>query len=243
MAKRVIAVIPARYSSTRLPKKPLLLLGGVPLICRVYQAVLETGLFQDVVVATDSILIMKTIHSIDGKAVMTSEDCPSGTDRVIKAVKDIDTDLVVNVQGDEPFIGREELLSLISAFDDEDVNIASLMTNVNDKAEVVNPNVVKVVVDPNNYALYFSRAPIPYNRDGIEGVTYYKHVGVYAFHKNVLAVYDNLPLGVLENVEKLEQLRWLENGFRIKMVRTHYKGFGIDTKEDLSSAEKLISKN
>jgi len=238
-----VAVIPARYSSVRLPGKPLLLIDGIPLICRVYNAVTATGLFKEVIVATDNELIFKTVENYGGKVLMTSDSCESGTERIVEISSKIGHSLIVNVQGDEPFIGKKELESLLSVFEDEQVQIASLMSlfdKTKDYLCIDNQNQVKVVIDNNDYALYFSRSKIPYNRDSQEEIDYYRHIGVYAFRKEILDVYSRMKRGKLEQIEKLEQLRWLENGYRIKMISTSYDGFGIDTQDDLIAAERII---
>ncbi|MBN2830245.1 MAG: 3-deoxy-manno-octulosonate cytidylyltransferase [Candidatus Cloacimonetes bacterium] len=235
---RTIAVIPARYASTRLPGKPLSLIAGKTMIRRVYEAVQGTGLFMKVIVATDDDRIIQEVLSFGGDCVMTSVNCQSGTDRIAEAVKDIDFDLVVNVQGDEPFITREPLELLLNAFEDKNVETASLMTPIVIKEDIYNPNCVKVVCDKNRDAIYFSRASIPFNRDGSGYVTYMRHIGVYAFRREMLFKYVGLEQTPLELCEKLEQLRLIENGYSIRMIETDYQGMGIDTPEDLKKANE-----
>jgi 3-deoxy-manno-octulosonate cytidylyltransferase (CMP-KDO synthetase) len=240
---KIIAVIPARYASTRLPAKLMQDLGGKTVILRTYESAVNTALFDDVFVVTDSILIYDEIISNGGKAIMSVKEHESGSDRIAEAVESIDVDIVVNVQGDEPFIDKEPLSKLISVFrNDFDVNIdlASLMVEIKDKTDIENPNNVKVVVDQNGFALYFSRSVIPFPREENVGVRYMKHIGIYAFRKQALLDFYRLPMKSLEASEKLEQLRYLEFGKRLKMVETNHIGIGIDTPEDLEKARKMI---
>lgn len=237
---KAIIIIPARFASTRFPGKPLVNLANKPIIQHVYEAVKELNL--PIIIATDNEMIKKRVESFGAKCILTAENHPSGTDRIAEVVKNMNYDLIINVQGDEPFIKIQPLKELIEAFNDKSINLASLMHEINDEAEITNPNNVKVVCGNDNQALYFSRSPIPYNRDNIEKVIYYKHVGVYAYTKEALLAFVKLEQGKLEKIEKLEQLRFLENGYKIKMVKTNYTGIGIDTPEDLIEAEKYISK-
>jgi 3-deoxy-manno-octulosonate cytidylyltransferase (CMP-KDO synthetase) len=242
MNTKVIAIIPARMESVRLPNKPLLLLEGKSIISHVHDRVSESGLFTETIVATDSSDIANCIIRSGGKAVMTPATCKSGTDRVMVVANEIDCDVVVNVQGDEPFITKEALAALKQAFTDDQTVVASLMHRVVSQQELENPNVVKVVVDFDSYALYFSRSTIPYNRDNTDHLVYHKHIGVYGFRREHLLMFSKLRPGILENLEKLEQLRWLENGHKIKMIETTYDGFGIDTKEDYEKAKQLLKR-
>ncbi len=237
---KVIAVIPARYSSTRLPAKPLVDLNGKTLIMRVYEAVLSTELFDQVIVATDDQRIFSHCQSIHAEVKMTSANHHSGSDRIAEVCQTIDTDIVVNVQGDEPFISVEPLKDLIQSFDDQSVNVASLMHLLENEEDINNPNYVKVVVDELCNALYFSRSVIPYNRNYDVSFNYYKHIGVYAYRKNTLLDFVKMKPSLLENIEKLEQLRLLSHGISIKMILTNYKGIGIDTLEDLEKARVLL---
>lgn len=234
---KIIAAIPARYNSTRFPGKLLAELKGKPVLQHTYENVLNTGLFAHVVVATDDERIRKVAAGFPANAVMTRDDHASGTDRIAEVCRDIDFDIVINVQGDEPFIGREPLRKLIQAFAEPQVQVASLMCRF--EKDFTNPNIVKVVCDKNNFALYFSRSPIPFDRDKSGTALYWQHIGVYAFRREALFTFVKLPRSRLEETEKLEQLRLLENGIRIQMVETDYKGFGIDTPEDLERARKL----
>ena len=239
---KVIAVIPARYNSTRFPGKMMEILGNRTIITTTYQNVLETGLFDEVFVATDSELIFDEISKNGGKAVMTGEH-ETGSDRIAEAVQNIDCDIVINVQGDEPFLKKDPLKQLIDVFykdDKKEISLASLKIQLRESEEIRNPNNVKVITDNNGFALYFSRSVIPFQRDLSYDVTYYKHIGVYAFRKEALLKFSSLEMTPLEISEKLEQLRYLENGMKIKMVETDFVGIGIDTPEDLEKAKKLI---
>ncbi len=240
---KIIAVIPARYASTRFPAKLMQDLGGKTVITRTYQAALNTGLFEDVFVVTDSILIYDEILNNGGKAIMSVKEHESGSDRIAEAIENLDVDIVVNVQGDEPFINKEPLAKVIEVFRNDfegKVDLASLMVEITDQNEINNSNNVKVVVDQNGFALYFSRSVIPYPRDTNAGVRYMKHIGIYAFRKEALLAFYRLPMKSLEASEKLEQLRYLEFGKRIKMVETTHVGIGIDTPEDLEKAKQLL---
>ena len=240
---KIIAVIPARYASTRFPAKLMQDLGGKTVILRTYEAAVKTQLFDDVFVVTDSDLIYNEIISHNGKAIMSVKEHESGSDRIAEAVESIDVDVVVNVQGDEPFINSEPLRELIQVFRndvDKKVDLGSLMREIKEEEEINNPNNVKVVVDQNQFALYFSRSVIPYPREKNVGVRYMQHIGIYAFRKQALLDFYSLPMKSLEASEKLEQLRYLEFGKRIKMVETTHVGIGIDTPEDLEKARKKL---
>ena len=240
---KVIAVIPARYASTRFPAKLMQDLGGKTVILRTYEAAKDTHLFDDVFVVTDSPLIYDEIVNHGGKAIMSIKEHESGSDRIAEAVANLDVDIVVNVQGDEPFINKEPLEKVIEVFQNDaerKVDLASLMREITDEEDINNPNNVKVVVDQNGFALYFSRSVIPYPREKNVGVQYFQHIGIYAFRKQALLDFYSLPMKSLEASEKLEQLRYLEFGKRIKMVETTHVGIGIDTIEDLEKARKMI---
>ncbi|WP_445458022.1 3-deoxy-manno-octulosonate cytidylyltransferase [Flavobacterium sp. HNIBRBA15423] len=241
---KIIAVIPARYASTRFPAKLLQDLGGKTVILRTYEATLETKLFDDVFVVTDSELIYNEIVTNNGKAIMSIKEHESGSDRIAEAVQNMEVDIVINVQGDEPFIDIEPLQKVIDIFKkdaEKKVDLASLMFEIKDKTEIENPNNVKVITDQNGFALYFSRSVIPYPRAANVGVRYMKHIGIYAFRKQALLDFYSLPMLSLEASEKLEQLRYLEYGKRIKMVETTHASIGIDTPEDLERARKILS--
>jgi 3-deoxy-manno-octulosonate cytidylyltransferase (CMP-KDO synthetase) len=240
---KIIAVIPARYASTRFPAKLMHDLGGKTIILRTYEAAISSELFDDVFVVTDSDLIYNEIVSNGGKAIKSIKEHESGSDRIAEAVENLDVDIVVNVQGDEPFIDAEPLSKLIEVFKNDtkkEIDLASLMKEIKDKEEIENPNNVKVVVNQNNFALYFSRSVIPYPREINVGVRYMQHIGIYAFRKQALLDFYKLPMKSLEASEKLEQLRYLEFGKSIKMIETSHVGIGIDTPEDLEKAKKMI---
>ena len=240
---KIIAVIPARYASTRFPAKLMQDLGGKTVILRTYEAALQSHLFDDVFVVTDSNLIYDEIVSNGGKAIRSIKEHESGSDRIAEAVENMDVDIVVNVQGDEPFINTDALEKLIEVYEkdvEKKVDLASLMCEIKDEDEINNPNNVKVVVDQNGFALYFSRSVIPYTREKNVGVRYMQHIGIYAFRKQALLDFYNLPMKSLEASEKLEQLRYLEFGKRIKMIETVDKSIGIDTPEDLEKARKML---
>ena len=235
----VIAMIPARYGATRFPGKLMADLGGKPVIARTYLATKATGLFDEVYVVTDSEVIQEAIVREGGKAIRSVKEHECGTDRIAEAVENLDVDIVVNVQGDEPFVKKEPLQAVIDVFRGEDadsIDLASLMQEISDWKDITDPNYVKVVVDQNNYALYFSRSPVPYPRDKDAGARYFEHIGVYAFRKQAILDFYHLPMRPLEATEKVECIRFLEYGKRIKMVETGYMGIEIDTPEDLEKA-------
>jgi len=240
---KIIAVIPARYASTRFPAKLMQDLGGKTVILRTYQAAVNTNLFADIFVVTDSEIIYNEIINNNGKAIMSLKNHESGSDRIAEAIENIDCDIVVNVQGDEPFIDKNSLEILINVFKNDTenkVDLTSLMREITDENDINNPNNVKVVVDQDGFALYFSRSVIPYPRERNVGVKYMQHVGIYAFRKKALLDFYSLPMKSLEASEKLEQLRYLEFGKRIKMMVTNHIGIGIDTIEDLEKARKML---
>ena len=240
---KVIAVIPARYASTRFPAKLMQDLGGKTVIARTYESAINTNLFDDVFVVTDSDLIFNEIVSQGGKAIMSIKEHESGSDRIAEAVSNLDVDIVINIQGDEPFIDNDSLAKLIQVYKNDDkgeVDLASLMREITAIQDIENPNNVKVVVDQSGFALYFSRSVIPYPREKNVGVRYLQHIGIYAFRKKALLDFYSLPMKSLEASEKLEQLRYLEFGKRIKMVETNHVGIGIDTPEDLEKARRLL---
>lgn len=240
---KIVAVIPARYASTRFPAKLMQDLGGKTVIRRTYEAAVNTNLFDDVFVVTDSELLFNEIVSHGGKAIMSLKNHESGSDRIAEAVTNLDVDIVVNVQGDEPFIDSDSLEKLLEIFKNDtnkEVDLASLMREITDTTDIQNPNNVKVIVDQNNVALYFSRSVIPYPRAENVGVRYMQHIGIYAFRKQALLDFYSLPMKSLEASEKLEQLRYLEYGKRIKMVETTHVSIGIDTLEDLEKARRMI---
>ncbi|MEM5566048.1 3-deoxy-manno-octulosonate cytidylyltransferase [Psychroserpens sp. AS72] len=239
---KIISMIPARYSASRFPAKLMQDLEGKTVILRTYEATVATQLFDEVYVVTDSKIIFDEITSNGGKAIMSKKEHQSGSDRIAEAVADLDVDIVVNVQGDEPFTERESLEKVLKAFKEDhnkEIDLASLMVEIHDWDEINNPNTVKVIVDQNSFALYFSRSPIPFPRDKEAGARYFKHKGIYAFRKEALLDFYKLPMQFIEATEKIECIRYLEYGKRIKMVETTIEGVEIDTPEDLERAKKL----
>lgn len=268
-----IVIIPSRYASSRFPGKPLRLLSGKTMIQHVYERTKKASLVQEVFVATDSKTIQDTVIGFGGKAIMTSESHASGTDRIAEAVLKLDntecrikkSDIIVNVQGDEPMIQPEMVDEVVSLMGDKRASIGTLAKQIEDAEDIMNPNIVKVVFNEEGFALYFSRSPIPYHRDlfraeeqksrRAEKKTFsfklpnfrtsellmFKHIGIYAYRKDVLISLSKLPSTRLEEIEKLEQLRALENGFRIKVKETGFETIGVDTPMDLERVEKCLS--
>jgi len=237
---KIGAFIPARYAATRFPAKLMQTLGDKTVIRHTYDNTVATGLFDSVYVVTDSEIIFNEITQHGGNAIMSKRSHESGSDRIAEAVQYLDIDIVVNVQGDEPFVKREPLEKVIAVFSDAKVQVASLMQVLTDTTLIRDPNYVKVAVDKNNNALFFSRSVIPYPRSTESPITYYEHIGVYAFQKQALLNFTNWPMSPLEAAEKIECLRYLENGVSIKMVVTEYMGVEIDTPADLIKAAKLL---
>ncbi|MDQ2718159.1 MAG: 3-deoxy-manno-octulosonate cytidylyltransferase [Bacteroidota bacterium] len=241
---KTIAFIPARYAATRFPAKLMQMLGGKSVIRHTYENTVATLLFDEVIVVTDHKIIFDEIIQNGGYAIMSKQEHESGTDRIAEAAADIDADIIVNVQGDEPFVKKELLQKLLNAFRNDPkqkIQVASLMYEIKREEDIVNPNHVKVVVDKNSNALLFSRSVIPFHRDKNINVAYYKHIGIYAFRKNALVNFTEWEVSTLEAIEKLEQLRYLENGIKIKMVLTSECPVSIDSPEDLESARKLYN--
>jgi 3-deoxy-manno-octulosonate cytidylyltransferase (CMP-KDO synthetase) len=238
--RSVVAMIPARYAATRFPAKLMQMLGNKTVILHTYNATIATGLFDDVVVVTDSEIIFNEITSNGGRAVMSKQQHESGSDRIAEAAADMDLDIIVNVQGDTPFVKKEPLEKLLKQFDDPSVQVASMMQVLTSQSEIDDPNFVKVAVDKNMNSLFFSRSVIPYPRDKNAPVTYYEHIGVYAFRKKALLDFTQWPMTPLEAVEKVECLRYLENGVPLRMIVVDYMGVEIDTPEDLERAAGLL---
>ncbi|WP_397446163.1 3-deoxy-manno-octulosonate cytidylyltransferase [Polaribacter sp. R77954] len=240
---KIIAMIPARYSASRFPGKLMKDLAGKPVILRTYEAALHTNLFDDVYVVTDSDIIFKSIQNAGGKAIMSKKEHECGSDRIAEAVENLAVDIVINVQGDEPFIDAVSLSKLIDVFKKDstkEIDLASLKVEITDMEDIKNPNNVKVITDVNNLAIYFSRSVIPYHRDTNIKVKYYKHKGVYAFRKQALLDFYNTPITPLEAAEKIEAIRYQEIGKKIKMVETSVEAVGIDTPEDLEKAKNYL---
>ncbi len=232
-----IAMIPARYASTRFPAKLMQMMGNKTVIRHTYDNTVRTGLFDRVIVVTDSQVIYDEISVFGGEVMMSRKTHESGTDRIAEAVENLETDIVVNVQGDEPFVQKEPLTKLLDVFkNDVSVQVASLMQVMKDKKNIEDPNYVKVAVDLQMNALFFSRSVIPFPRDQVIPSIYYEHIGVYGFRKQALLQFTRWPVAALEGAEKIECLRYLEHGIRLKMVLTEYMGIEIDTPEDLQLA-------
>ncbi|GGZ15568.1 3-deoxy-manno-octulosonate cytidylyltransferase [Echinicola pacifica] len=232
---KIVAMIPARFGATRFPGKLTSDLCGKPVIVRTYLSTVATGLFDQVIVVTDHESIAEQIKKEGGEVFFSTKIHESGSDRIAEAIASIEADVVVNVQGDEPFQDKESLANLVQVFADPQVKVASMMRKIDDEVDVINPNSVKVVVDQNSFAMYFSRSPIPFVRDQYQP-NYYRHIGVYAYKKDMLMEYTGWEKSMLEKAEMLEQLRLLEHGVRIKMVETTHEAVAIDTKLDLDRA-------
>ncbi|MBI5894409.1 MAG: 3-deoxy-manno-octulosonate cytidylyltransferase [Deltaproteobacteria bacterium] len=262
---KIVAIIPARYASTRLKGKALVDIAGRPMIQHVYERTKKAGLINDVIVATDDKTIFDAVKGFNGKAAMTSSEHKTGTDRIAEAANNIDADIIVNVQGDEPLIEPEMIDEAIKPLmRDAAIPICTLKTKIQDEKEILNPNIVKVVTDKNGFALYFSRLPIPYVRSeesrgqGVKGSSkeiippleplnprileplHYKHIGLYVYRKDFLLKFAKMKPTLLEEAEKLEQLRALENGYKIKVVETRYNSIGVDTEEDLERVRGIF---
>ncbi|WP_299680263.1 3-deoxy-manno-octulosonate cytidylyltransferase [uncultured Tenacibaculum sp.] len=240
---KIIAMIPARFNASRFPGKLMKDLAGKPVILRTYESALQTKLFDEVYVVTDSDVIYDVIKAADGKVIMSKKEHDCGSDRIAEAVEDLDVDIVINVQGDEPFIDKVSLSKLIEVFKgdiNKKIDLASLKVKMNATEDIENPNNVKVITDQDDFAIYFSRSVIPYHRDQTLKVNYFKHKGVYAFRKNALMDFYNTPMTPLEAAEKIEAIRYLEVGKKIKMIETSVESIGIDTPEDLEKAKKLF---
>ena len=237
---KILCVIPARFASTRLPGKPLKDVAGKPMICRVYDRAAQAKTLSGVVVATDDERILRAVEENGGRAMMTAKDHPTGTDRLAEvAAAYPDVDLIINVQGDEPLIEPSLIDELGRAFEeDDDLRMATVMTPITEESEQKNPNNVKVVTDKNGYALYFSRSLLPYPRNDA-GTPVYKHIGIYAYRRNFLLSYAKMEPTPLERAESLEQLRALENGYKIKCIKTNARFVGVDTPEELAKVNEI----
>ena len=247
---KVLAIIPARYASSRFPGKPLADIGGKTMIQRVHEQVSKSASIHKMIVATDDERILTHVKSFGGEVMMTSPSHQSGTDRcgeVLEKMKEA-YDIVINVQGDEPFINPAQIDALAACFSDRNVSIATQAKRIKDSAELFNPNVVKVISDRNADAFYFSRQALPFIRgkeekDWLPEFTFFKHIGIYAFRTEVLPLLTKLAPSALEKAESLEQLRWLENGYKIRVNETEFENISIDTPEDLLHVEKILKTN
>ena len=233
-------MIPARYAATRFPGKLMQTLGNKTVIRHTYDATVATGLFDETIVVTDSDIIFTEIEAAGGRVIRSINEHESGSDRIAEAVQDLDVDIVLNVQGDTPFVKKEPLQKLLDCFNDADVQVASMMQVLTKQNEIDDPNFVKVAVDKKMNSLFFSRSVIPYPRDKDAGIDYYEHIGVYACRKQALINFTNWPMTPLEKAERVECLRYLENGVPLRMIVVDYMGVEIDTPEDLEKAGKLL---
>jgi len=233
-------MIPARYAATRFPAKLMQQLGNKTVIRHTYDSTVATGLFNEVIVVTDSDIIFEEITANGGKAIKSKRPHESGSDRIAEVAADLDVDIILNVQGDEPFVKKQPLEKLLQVFDDPSVQVASLMQVMKEERFVTDENYVKVAVDLSNNSLFFSRSAIPFARNKQISIDYYEHIGVYAFRKKALLDFTSWPVTPLESAEKIECLRYLEHGIPLKMVLTDYMGIEIDTPEDLERATKLL---
>ena len=243
---KTIAMIPARYAASRFPGKLMQKLGDKSVIVHTYQNTMATRLFDEVMVVTDSQIIFDEITQYGGYVTMSKQTHESGSDRIAEAVADLDVDIVVNVQGDEPFVNKDALLKLLNVFYEDggnNIQVASIMQQIKDEKQINDPNYVKVAVDKNMNALMFSRSVIPFPRNTDVEPVYYEHIGIYAFRKQALMNFTNWEMTPLESAEKIECLRYLENGVSVKMIVSEYMGIEIDTPEDLERAQKLFNSN
>lgn len=242
-SRNVLAIIPARYASTRLPGKPLASIAGRPMIQHVVERVKQAQTVSRVLVATDDERIKKAVEGFGGEAVLTRDDHRTGTDRVAEVAAHIAAEIYVNIQGDEPLIDPGTIDAVVAEMlEDETVQIGTPCSPITDQKEIMDPNVVKVARDFESNALYFSRAPIPWVRDtgGVVAAKHWKHIGLYAFRRDALLEYPTLPPGELERIEQLEQLRWLENGFHIRVAETEYNAVSVDVPADIQRVEQLL---
>ncbi|MFH1798523.1 MAG: 3-deoxy-manno-octulosonate cytidylyltransferase [Candidatus Omnitrophota bacterium] len=242
---KIIAVIPARWHSTRFEGKVLADINGKPMVQHVWERVKRARAIDEVIVAVDTEKVFKAVEKFGGKAVFTSQGHPSGTDRISEIANSIDADIFVNVQSDEPLVRPSMIDALAQVYEREgDIKMATLIKRIHEKREISDPNVVKVVIDRRAFALYFSRSPIPFIRDETPGedmsARYFKHIGLYSYTRDFLLTYANLSKSILENEEKLEQLRVLEHGYKIKTIETRYETAGVDTAEDLERVRNML---
>ena len=243
---KVTAIIPARYASTRFPGKPLAKIAGKAMIQHVYERVQACPKINETIVATDDERIFSFVQSFGGRVVMTADTHKSGTDRIAEVARELsDADIIINVQGDEPFTSTQQLQQLIALFKNKDVQIATLARPIDSLADIHNPNVVKLIFNANHQVQYFSRSAIPFLRDvavenWLDKKEHYQHLGLYAYRKEVLLAISQLPPSKLEQLESLEQLRWLASGYTVHLAITKEKSIGVDTPEDLKKAEKVI---
>ncbi len=241
----IFAFIPSRYGSSRFPGKPLAKIAGKPMIQHACGCALKCSDITDVYVVTDDDRIMKCVEEFGGKAVMTKEKHPSGTDRIAEAVETLgltDDDIIVNIQGDQPLFKPSVISAMVKPMiEDKSIPMSTLKYRISNPAEINNSNIVKVVTDNNDFALYFSRWAVPFYRENPEDQAYYKHLGFYAYRKNFILEFNKLPGGTLENAEKLEQLRAIENGYKIKVIETDSDSIEVDAPEDIRKVEEILN--
>jgi len=237
---KIVAMIPARYDATRFPGKLMQKLGHMSVILHTYKNVLKTGLFDEVVVVTDSKIIFDEVTVHGGKAIMSKKEHESGSDRIAEAAEELNVDIIVNVQGDTPFVKKDSLEKLLKQFDSLSVQVASMMRIMNRQEEINDPNFVKVTVDKNMNSLFFSRSVIPFPRNASAPLAYYEHIGVYAFRKQALLNFSSWPVTALEDAEKIECLRYLEHGIPLRMIIVDDIGIEIDTPGDLENASRFL---
>jgi 3-deoxy-manno-octulosonate cytidylyltransferase (CMP-KDO synthetase) len=235
---KIVALIPARLESTRLPNKLLQNIGVDSVLTSTYKNALATNLFDDVICISNNELLDQEILNINGKVLRSTMQHETGTDRIAEFASEIDADIIINIQADEPFINKELLQNLVTAFEDKTVEVATLMFKINNE-DAQNPNFVKVIADENNFAIYFSRHPIPFNRTNAN-IQYYKHIGIYAFRKNALIKFASLPQPDIEKAESLENLRFIYYKIPVKLIETNFTPIGIDTIEDLEKARMIM---
>lgn len=242
---KIYAVIPARYDSTRFPGKPLAIIAGKPMIQHVYQCAAACPEISEVFVATDDDRILQKVTDFGGKAIMTGKKHPSGTDRIAEALQTLhleDKDLIVNIQGDQPLFKPDVISKMVAPLmENTDISMGTLKFRITDEKDITNPNIVKVITDKEGFAIYFSRSTVPFYRDTDLNPVYFKHLGLYVYRKDFLMKFSSLPCGELESAEKLEQLRAIENGFKIKVVETDTNSLEVDTPEDIRKIEEAIA--
>lgn len=238
---KIVAVIPARYGSTRFRGKPLALISGKPMIQWVYENTVSCSMISRVIVATDERNIAKVVESFGGEVCMTSSAHTTGTDRVAEAAKDLDAQIIINIQGDEPLLPSEGIEETVAPLlNDKTIPMGTLKTKILNREDIYNPNIVKIITDHRGFALYFSRSPIPYEKLANLGTIFFRHIGLYVYRRDFLLRFARLPQSALEKAEGLEQLRALEHGYSIKVVETDYHPVGVDVPDDISRVEKLM---
>jgi 3-deoxy-manno-octulosonate cytidylyltransferase (CMP-KDO synthetase) len=241
---KVIGFIPARYNSQRFPGKPLALINGKPMVEHVYSRCMQAKLLDDVVVLTEDNRIVKAVKKFNGNVMLTSKKCSTGTERIASIINKLKCDIAINIQGDEPIIQPQDIDNLVKAFKkDKNVSLATIARPLKEHELIIDPNIVKVIIDSNDFAIYFSRYGIPYIRDNAKNVKYYQHIGLYAYKTKMLTLMDKLKHRMLEEAEKLEQLRFVENGYKFKVIKTNFRSFSVDIPSDIKIIENELQKN